>query len=244
MNLREKLISIYNETENELKKIIIKNLLECFEKNNFLSIQDISIICFVSKSAISKFCIKLGFTGYRELVSRLKFERENYIKILNNNIEINTYEETKDYIVNCINYFDNYKNELVIIAKLLKKNTYIVASHQLINHAKTLYFYLNKKGCKVFFTDMLVANYNIDINQNQTTILFMVGGMEVDGIFKVYEKVKNNNNIIFLTSRALSKRINKCDAKIIFDITNSSTNYYMRTIILDYLIAQIISTVN
>ncbi|QBQ07837.1 MurR/RpiR family transcriptional regulator [Spiroplasma gladiatoris] len=244
MNLREKLILVLKETHNQLKIVIINNLLECFDKNIFLPIQTISNNCFVSKSAISKFCNKLGFTGYRELVSRLKFERENYLNILDNKMEIKSYDDTKNYFINCISFFDNYKEKLLTIAELIKNDTYIVASNQLINQAKILYFYLNKKGYKVFFTEMLVANYNLDINLKNSTVLFLVGGMEVGGIFNVYHKIKYNNNIIFLTSTALSTRIDKCEVKIIFDLNNSSTSYYLRSVLVGYLIAQIINIVN
>ncbi|AKU79887.1 hypothetical protein [Spiroplasma turonicum] len=243
MNLREKLVNISISTQNETKKIIVDNLLNSFNNNVFLNIEDFSKTCYLSKSAISKFSLKFGFSGYRELINRLKFERENYSEIMSQNLQSKSFAELKNYFIDYINFFDRYEKDLDNVRSLLNNKTIIVSSNQLFEKSKLLYYYLRNNNNEVELSDQLFPNYNVDVNTKDCTFLFFTGGMEVEGIFNLYNKVKSNNKIVFFTSYALSSRIDKYDVKIIFDKDKNSTNIFHRSTIVGYLVSQLINKI-
>lgn len=60
-------------------KLILGNIIRDIDKVKILNIHELSEELFVSSSAISKACNKYGFTGYKDMQHRVKWE-EDYKK--------------------------------------------------------------------------------------------------------------------------------------------------------------------
>lgn len=118
MKLEEKLNTIYdklNENDILIWKYIQSNKRECCE----IAIEELAKKCCISRTTISRFTQKLGFSGFREFKLHLKMEWEQ--------------EQTKTEIL-LNDVCDNYKK---CIDSMKEKDLQDVCSH--IYHAKRLF---------------------------------------------------------------------------------------------------------
>lgn len=77
----EKLLDEKNLTESE--KQIAHYLLEKSHYINQLTCEELGKVSFTSQSSVSRLCKKLGFITFREFLTSLMIERNEYFKTLN-----------------------------------------------------------------------------------------------------------------------------------------------------------------
>ncbi|WP_026389464.1 hypothetical protein [[Acholeplasma] multilocale] len=63
-------------SDNETIKVISKTLYDSLKNGRFYTAKKLADLCFTSESSLTIYAKKLNFAGYRELITRIKFEQE------------------------------------------------------------------------------------------------------------------------------------------------------------------------
>lgn len=223
----EKLLDANDLTESE--KQISQYILD---KNNDLSLMtsiELGKNSYTSQSSVIRFYKKLGYHSYREFISRLIIERNEYFKVDDIALEqptqyFSSYEETQSIISKM------YALALIKTNLLLNKNTVIRVCNRISSAssidiyavgianviAKQMAFKLQSLGLSCMFHDGLNMNYIKKLDQRNVSIIIALSGKNpmIQTIAKTLSEQKNY--VVSLMGRKEKNVMELCKDNITF----------------------------
>ncbi|WP_026389175.1 MurR/RpiR family transcriptional regulator [[Acholeplasma] multilocale] len=202
------------DEENKISNLIAKSLHKSYINGEFLSLKDIADECYVSQSTVTVFAKRLGCSGYRELIMRLKMESDN--------LHGNSFAPTDDF-----DLFLEFQNSTIATIKdgMANRDDIIKASMMIRNADKVMvagspqvgkdaqYFQelLSVKRNNIILFSRELSNYMLDkiktIKKGDTVILIVAGqetSIEVE-IFEAVSKLDGVNIIVFTSESQVWK---------------------------------------
>ncbi|AHI53174.1 MurR/RpiR family transcriptional regulator [Spiroplasma culicicola] len=176
----------YETTSLSTYKVMAANLITNFQDNIFLKLKEFAQLSFVSQSTVTYFCKSLKFSGYRELIFKLKNEREHFHKNVNQVIKID------DFTFNIYRWLQNNINFIInICQEILKyKKIRIYSSYQ--SYMACLYFQeiLRSKNILVEIVNCSYIDNFEYINKKEFKInLFIICGRDCKSLKKYFLKL-------------------------------------------------------
>lgn len=245
-SLLDQLFLIISRGGNSVSYVVAAELFKSYQQNKILTIKELSQYCFVSESSITKFSKKLGYSGYRELIVKLKIELSDRVPINEtySPLKLDLFDSTEKLFNETISDLSNYKNNLYEISQKLKtaNKIYIFSSYIFYEQIKNLQEILITKKINVIFTETLM--YSLSTYQNITKndyAIFFIGGQDTKTIEFIYEQIclQNIEHVVFCT-HSKSYKTKETKNKIIIDSKKLPHMPAIRKIIIDYLILQIV----
>ncbi|WP_339033605.1 hypothetical protein [Spiroplasma endosymbiont of Cantharis rufa] len=244
-SIREQLIKISQSNINDSSKVISKEIIKGYDNYIFLSQKELANKCFVSESLITYFAKKMNYSGYRELISRLKLERDIYnmdspIKLEDNSIVNYRLEFEKT-----LSSIDAQNLEITKTINLLKgaKRIFILSSYDQINNAESLFNIMQIQGKNVHFSRYRKTNgYYVNDLKEDDVAFFLVSGLDNNSLVNYYERLfEKNCKRIVVVSNSQAYKFKQPDSLIviqniekheIYETARSSYIYYLLNFIL------------
>ncbi|WP_044600016.1 MurR/RpiR family transcriptional regulator [Candidatus Stoquefichus massiliensis] len=201
------------------------------DKNNELAMTSVELAkrSYTSQSTVMRLYKKLGFQSYREFISQLILERNEYFKIDDIAFEesenyMSDYEEVKSLISKM------YALSLVKTNILLDKNVVIRICNRLLSASsidvyaigissvlgRQLVFKLQSLGLQCTFHDVLNIHYVHKRDQRNVSIVFGLSGKN-PAIYNIVQTLsKQKNYIVSILGCKENKIIDLCDDHLIF----------------------------
>ncbi|AKU79934.1 hypothetical protein [Spiroplasma turonicum] len=242
-SIKEKLITIKNNPENQTHVMIANYLLKCIEEKTVPKINECSKVSYCSESVITTFAKKYGYDGFKEISIRIKIETEYYdYNNSKKNANSDNYRNTINKSLNMIDNQDDMINKFINIIKSAK-NIYVISCYQQLFNAELFVSELSLYGFR--------ANINIQRKLNQAWInraneddifIFFGFGLDNQYVINYYNLViKKNIKALVICSKSQKHKFNESNNIIIVD-------YYERKLILEsircilimYLLSKII----
>ncbi|AXK51551.1 hypothetical protein [Spiroplasma alleghenense] len=239
--IKMKKAEIPNTTE-----VIASILVDKFMIGVFPNSKELAQEAIVSESYITQFAKKLGYTGYRELLTRLKYEFEHFHGEKEpTHIELDIFQDLQKDVVENINYFQKYKSVFLKLAQEISNSSkiFIYSSYQLRNFTQLFFenlLLLNKNVLKFDHTMQMIESSNL-VEENDLVIAF-ISGQDNSHFIEVLQMAgKKTKNIFCITSHSQENRFKiDRDRKIIMD--NIGPNQLdFRLINLNYILVQILA---
>ncbi|WP_381415112.1 hypothetical protein NPX79_00075 [Spiroplasma endosymbiont of Anurida maritima] len=256
VSIREKLLEICRKEKQDTTKTLAEELLKNYDANKFLSMKNLSLRCSVSESQITQFSKIIGYSGYRELVLRMKIEFETYYEkqLKAKNISINeNFHLVKNTIIDLINYVDVFKDDVIGTAELLKgikggkSNVFLLSSYQ--NQDIATYFnqWLINNKINTIFNVTRAYDFDVVPKLNENDIIFLlVSGQDNHTIHEIYKKaIKKTKKIVVVTSLSHVDKFDKFLYRMFLDHKGfKSLTFEKRHLYLWYVINQLILNIN
>lgn len=250
-NIKEQLIDIAWTTKLETYKLIASKLILSYDQINTPTITKLATDCNVVKSVITKFAQSLGFEGYVELQYSIKIEKQNYRQFNISGKDINqseSFNSVKNYIIDYINYFDQYENNIHNIAELLLSSKYTdrhifsdsnskevgYAFSQALNIKNVTNFYFSSK----IYEAMQLRN----VKENDLVICLFSNSINDEFHFNLYEVIKKKcKNLILFVDSDKSQKYDSFIEKIVTDRnTQERGNVLYHQSMVQYVFLQIV----
>ncbi|AHI52958.1 hypothetical protein SCULI_v1c06170 [Spiroplasma culicicola AES-1] len=255
ISIYERIENVARQEENSSYKIIAKNILEDFRGGLFRTQKDLSDKCFVSMSTVTQFSKHLLLSGYRELVVRLKVEREKFNLALNNKKD-EFYKETNQKRFELLkniyewskkneDWLSSIINEINVMRKVL-----IVASWQAKDVCDILSKLLQSKLIRVKFinNDADILALNNAATYKDWVKLCIISGRDNNTLINFYLKtlIKEKHSSNFLISSA--SQIDKVktipfDKTLILNYDNDDSSYARRTMAMHLIFHEIFESI-
>lgn len=233
----ERITSISKKTINESYKIISELLIKDFQNGVFRTQKQIADDCYVSLSTITKFSKKLEVSGYRELVLRLKFEKEktspkpkqeeSKTELALDNIDI--LKKIYRWIIKNQNWIDDFSNKIKIYNKIT-----IFTSYQMIEATEFLEKILTSKNIiiKKIYAENDYLNFEKIVEKNELK-LAIITGKDNNSLLNYYLKQffsNDSSNNYLITSNENSSKLEqlKYEKKLILDFPSDNVFGYAR----------------
>ncbi|WP_339030552.1 hypothetical protein [Spiroplasma endosymbiont of Cantharis nigra] len=244
-SIREQLIKISQSNINDSSTVISKEIIKSYDNYIFLSQKELANKCFVSESLITYFSKKMNYSGYRELISRLKLERDIYnmdkpIKLDDNSIVNYRLEFEKT-----LSSIDAQNLEITKTINLLKtaKRIFILSSYDQINNAESLFNIMQIQGKNVHFSRYRKTNgYYVNELKEEDVAFFLVSGLDNNSLVNYYERLfEKNCKRIVIVSNSQAYKFKQPDSLIviqniekheIYETARSAYIYYLLNFIL------------
>ncbi|ASZ08791.1 hypothetical protein CK556_00215 [Mesoplasma chauliocola] len=234
---------INNNQKNSSFKLIAVNLIELFDKGDFISQKELAKLSYVANSTITKFSQVLGYSGYKELLFTLKHEWNKY-----GNEKTENGISSKEMLYSMINWVEENNHFVKQMSKAIKnsKCVKIYNSYQIGNSIR--YFYetliaLNKNP-------ILMNNdyhYSQDQWENSEVVnIFIVCGKDNRTLVReLYLNFNKSENNFLIVSKIQQSKIdlNFSDSLVIdYNFDNSKSIY--RNMALNILFLSIFQEIN
>ncbi|WP_342259220.1 hypothetical protein [Spiroplasma endosymbiont of Dioctria linearis] len=229
-SIKEKLILIKTNLENQTHVSIANYLLDCIENKKTPKINECSKQSFCSESVITAFAKKYGYDGFKELAIRIKVETEYYnwtTLTINNENNNNSY---RNLINKSIDLIDSQENKTIDLINSIKqtKNTYAISCYQQLFNTELFISELNLLGYNAHF------NYQRKLNETwvnrvtfEDTFIIVAFGLDNQYVINFYNLLKSKtDNIFIICSPSQEHKFDKYSQIIIID-------YYERTTFLE-----------
>ncbi|ALD66418.1 MurR/RpiR family transcriptional regulator [Spiroplasma cantharicola] len=200
-SIKEKLILIKANLENQTHVSIANYLLECIENKKTPKINECSKESFCSESVITAFAKKYGYDGFKELAIRIKVETEYYNWSSLTNIGQNNKNSYRNLIDNSLNFIDTQENKIMELINSIKKakNIYAISCYQQLFNTELFISELNLLGYNGHF------NYQRKLNEtwvnrvtNKDTFLIIAFGLDNQYVINFYNLLKTKTDNIFI----------------------------------------------
>ncbi|ALD66344.1 MurR/RpiR family transcriptional regulator [Spiroplasma cantharicola] len=244
-SIREELIKISQSNVNDSSTIISKEIIKNYDNYIFLSQKELANKCFVSESLITYFAKKMNYTGYRELVSRLKLERDLYNMDNPIKLEDNSIGNYRQEFEKTLSSIDAQNLEIIKTIDFLKnaKRIFILSSYDQVNNAESLFNIMQIQGKDVHFSKYRKTNgYYVNELTEEDAAFFLVSGLDNNSLVNYYERLfKNNCKRIVVVSNSQAYKFKEPDSLIviqniekheIYETARSSYIYYLLNFIL------------
>ncbi|AUF83873.1 MurR/RpiR family transcriptional regulator [Mesoplasma syrphidae] len=244
-SILDSIFIISTSQKNTVSKSISEELLKAFETKEVLNIKLLANKCFVAQSSVTKFAKQLGFSGYRELQTKLKMEIHDRRDICKNEILFNGthYDNIEERIVQAIYDFRVYKTIIKKIANniLKSRKVFIFSSYIAFSEAKSMHDIFLLKNINVVYSEVMLYNFQIhkSITKNDF-VIFIVSGQDTKGLEKIYDNLKQEevSHCVFL-SHSKTFKFNESSEKIVIDHQLLPHMPEIRKVLLNYIILQI-----
>ncbi|AVN60027.1 hypothetical protein CG007_00060 [Mesoplasma entomophilum] len=229
----QNLIEMSEDSNDTTNKIISKTILENLMKGKFLSQNEISKICFVSASTVTKFSQTIGFSGYREMMFHFKNEFLTFSQNKQSFRETNSFKNLEEWIFRNRLFIDTFVEE---VSKTEKIN--IFYSWELANSAQVLYEILLEKNKKAFIINH--NQVNISFLDNSINV-FLISGKDNRTLKKIHSEAKKQvNSKIFTVASKLSGLVEISDSQnIMYDMKDDFSNGLHRNVASQLLMLEI-----
>ncbi|ASZ08765.1 MurR/RpiR family transcriptional regulator [Mesoplasma chauliocola] len=244
----EKLTSVANEYKDSTYKfiaeIIIKKLIN---KELNITQKELSELCFVSQSTITKFSKFLGFSGFREFWFLLKKELEDYDSV--NKV---IFETERTFFNPIFQWLDVNQPFLTLLVKnILSSEEYLIYySYQLQSSAEFMSNSLNSIGIKTSLINHAYFNGINFMENSNKTVLAMISGPDNESIIADLHNLKNNfkkenfSNVFILVSEKQQEKIPVEFQNIAnIDIIKNWPSFVQRNIAVSIFVGQLYSNI-
>lgn len=251
-SIREKLVVISQMQKKDADNVIANILLKYYDENVFLSQKELADFCHTSISMITNFSKKLNYSGYRELLLRLKMEREYYVfqkrKIHNGLVNENLFLNSQNHSLKMLNQISDQESNLKTIIKTLKnaQKIFIFASYEQLKNAESFYNVLTLKNYDVVFSQYRkVYDFFVKNMTSKDVAFFLIGGLDNQTLVQYYNRLKNHNmDIVVISSASQEWKFNQPLAKITIPNSSSQEEFETaRNIYINYILNTIIVNV-
>lgn len=201
--ISSKYVNSLTKGERGLFDYVIKHMDEIKNK----SIREVSAACFVSTTTFLRFVRKIGYTGYSEFTTVLKFTVKAKPKNTQASYVVDQKKYREEYLKNMIEsvrVMESKKIEL-ICHELAKKSRIVFfakgISKQVATYAKYIY---TVSGFEVLFPEDHLYRQTALVNLKEDDLIFVITytGDDVE-LIKIVEKIKakkdNQHRIISIT---------------------------------------------
>ncbi|WP_027063544.1 MurR/RpiR family transcriptional regulator [Mesoplasma seiffertii] len=240
----DSLFSILTSQKNTVSKAIAEELIKSYELKKIPNIKDLANSCFVAQSSITKFAKNFGYSGYRELQTKLKMEihdrKDICISSMTNADDY--FQKLEQLIVDTILAFSVYKKHIQDAAeKVLKaEKIFIFSSYVLFNEAQNLYDALLLNSKNVTYSQTMLHNLKIykQISEKDY-VFFLVAGQDTKTLEFIYNSLNINqiSHCVILSHSKSFKFVNTKN-KIVMDSPFLPHGPEVRKILLNYIIYQ------
>lgn len=252
-NLKDDLKWYSEQNLNITFKLIAKNVLSTSENKEIISITKLAKTCCTTPSSITRFCIKLGYTGYKELLIELKSDKKssargNDVKnkgYSNDSLFWNTYTRVQNSL-NSINEH-SYNNIINISNTILKSKTIIIIySNEFKISSEFLHSNLLNLGfLSIQFELINIKNIELINELDSPEICFFILNSDFISISNILENIRNkkHSEICIITNETidLDDHIFSKNTLIIPNFKNILENKNDMELNLVYLIIQILA---
>ncbi|WP_381414870.1 hypothetical protein NPX79_02510 [Spiroplasma endosymbiont of Anurida maritima] len=244
-SLIDNLNDLKSSPKKSAKQVIATELYESFLTRKFLTINELAKKCFVSESTITGFCKRQGFSGYRELLFRLKLTREEYSssKLNQTSNGLSSFANLEESVISVLQKTDVYYKDLLNIAETLKKATkvYIFSSFQLDKGASMMHDVLSSKLDNVTYNSIKIYSLDHLLKMKSTdAAIFFIAGQDTKSLDYLYlNAIKKTNNIVIFSSFSQSHKYKTFMNKIVIDLEPLPRIPTMRLMMINYFIALI-----
>ncbi|AEM68743.1 MurR/RpiR family transcriptional regulator [Mycoplasma putrefaciens] len=252
----------YADLKNDSGICLFSNflLVQAIENQRFPSMKETSDQCHVSESSVTLFSKKLGFSGYRELISKLKFELA-YLSVNEIDNEINQAPENKleetvfsSYINKLQEHILSLKPQLNKISKLVDKfydaeKVHLFSGYVLQKELNWLNDFFVLNGVRVIeqfniFSDSFKLH---ELKANDLIVMLMGDDKEIPFFETIWGSIPDefkSNLFIFSMSEILSVNLAKAHNLSLSSFINYGWKYYQlfehsESIFLKYLLDQL-----
>ncbi|AUB31712.1 hypothetical protein [Spiroplasma floricola] len=229
-SIKEKLILIKNNPENQTHVSIANYLLNCIENKKTPKINECSKESFCSESVITAFAKKYGYDGFKELAIRVKVETEYYDWSIAKNIKNKDSNSYRNLIDKSLDLLDSQNEKIQSLITSLKKseNIFAISSYQQLFNTELFISELNLLGYNAFFNYQRKLNETwINKVKENDTFIIVAFGLDNQYIINFYNLLKEKtNNIFIVCSPSQKHKFDKYQEIIIVD-------YYDRGTILE-----------
>lgn len=257
-----KSLKSYADLKNGSGLCLFSNYLldQAISKKHYPSMKQTSIECHVSESSVTLFSKKLGFTGYRELISKLKFEITYFsVDEIDKEIKQGPKEKLEETVFSSYNnklqdHIVKLKTQLSKISKLVDKfskakNIHLFSSYVLQKELNWLsIFFVIKEVRVIEQTNIFSDSFKLyELKENDLIILLIGDEKEVPFFQAILDTIPDQfkaNLFIFSMSEMLSSNL----ANLYNLKTDSFINYgwkyhqlfeHSQSIFLKYLLDQL-----
>ncbi|ATZ21387.1 MurR/RpiR family transcriptional regulator [Mesoplasma tabanidae] len=237
----EQLENVAKSVEDSLFKGIAKTLLNNFMEGEFKNQEEISKECYVSISTITKFCKKIGYSGYRELIFNLKLEyaRLGWQKASKN---ISTFDMLNS-IQNWIISNDNFVEKIVkSIQHAQVINIY--ASYQ-VQHAAKYFVEILQELNKIAVLPRIEYRSTLQKNRETDLNLIILCSRNNDELIKFFEKQihPSNQTFLIISEQQRHKISGDFTDEVIIDYQDSIPRGIYRNLALECLFMHILQVI-
>ncbi|WP_031542666.1 MurR/RpiR family transcriptional regulator [Mesoplasma photuris] len=252
-NLISKLQNNIETNDSSINCNVSKVLLDNLYDISKLTINNLAILSNSSTSAIVKFCKQMGLEGYKHLIQVLMFENS----IINSHL---AHKKEFKYEMCDRDFLNAYHNLIIDNLDYIKKNSensLFQTKEKIVKARKIFLFgkganlnvlsifnnYLLKLGYWVFYSRDLDVQYSYleQAGKNDLSFIFSYSGMTEEMINVNKKLVKNNCDVVLVTSNLLSPIINDDTIDIIVlnneEVMDKQTNSTMSFV---YIVMQLI----
>ncbi|WP_154888016.1 MurR/RpiR family transcriptional regulator [Longibaculum muris] len=254
----EKLLDEKNLTESE--KQIAHYLLEKSHYINQLTCEELGKVSFTSQSSVSRLCKKLGFITFREFLTSLMIERNEYFKTLNFTTPLtshlySSYEDTQTTISSL--YFETMvntnllldKNKVIRICNRIMSassiHVYGIGSSNTI--AQQMAFHLQSLGLNCSYQNGFNIDYidKLDIKNNVSILISLTPFNK--SMIRIAEILSNHHTYtVSITSKDDNSLVDICNDSLVFSTNkdhevNPIDKVFASEYIIDLIYALILS---
>ncbi|WP_031542965.1 hypothetical protein [Mesoplasma photuris] len=252
MRLDQKLDIMKNQKDGSVNYILSKEFFRQITTGKFLKLNDLCEKVNVSQSAVSKFCIRLGYSGYREFLDNLRMLSDHYV------IDMPPLNCTEPSSLHChtLNTLDTLyeKNELAIkkIANIYKLigpedgvRTFIINSPNWQSQSFYLCEIISATGLEVYKNAISQLAYKkYDKIRKNDIVFFLVGDSLNQDVYYFFDEIKAKcDNLIIMTSDKSFKRFDGDFIHIDLDVRSNIPSIVLERLSFEYILTQIWVTI-
>ncbi|AVN64481.1 MULTISPECIES: MurR/RpiR family transcriptional regulator [Mesoplasma] len=243
-SIREKLNLIYESNETVSHKLIAKYLIDCLDKGSIPTSKECSQVCFVSESTLTAFSKKYGYEGFREIIIRIKVERELYKPFEKTKLKTKDTNVRKLFLkyMDQIDAQDPQVNKLIEEIKNARK-VFIFSSYEQNENVELFASQLQFMDIESYFNSKRrLHDMWIDKSNESDLCLFIVSGLDNQNLVSLYKQAcdMNKKTFVVTSSSQSHKFINNKNLIVLQQESNMEIYLSIRNIILNYLFTKII----
>ncbi|AGR42237.1 hypothetical protein [Spiroplasma diminutum] len=226
-SIKEKLILIKSNPENQTHVVIANYLLDCIQNKKTPKINECSKESFCSESVITAFAKKYGYDGFKELAIRIKVETEYYDWSALKDVDIKNNNNYRNLINKSIDLIDIQEEKINNLINDIKKakNVYSISCYQQLFNTELFVSELNLLGYNAYFNYQRKLN-EAWVNRATTEDVFIIIAFGLDNqyIINFYNLLKEKtNNIFIICSPSQKHKFDKFKEIIIVDYYDRGT---------------------
>ncbi|AUB31692.1 hypothetical protein [Spiroplasma floricola] len=230
----DKLEDFINNSKDSSFKIIAKNIIDLFDKGEFINQKEIAELSFVANSTITKFSKAIGYSGYKELLFTLKNEYDKY-----GNQEVKYNVKSKEIIFSIFNWIEKNSEFIETLTNEIKnsKCIKIYGSYQVQNSVRYLYDSLVALNKNPIIINNDYDYLNKDFSDSQIVNILVVCGKDNKSLIRNFNSKFNKNQKNFLIVSKFQESIIKLkfDKSLVINYQYDDSKSIYRNIALSIL---------
>lgn len=246
-------IEITSKGDEGAYPLLAKELLDCFANNNFIAQQELADKCYCSIATVTNFAKSFSLLGYRELITRLKVEREKYFYIKQED-EIESTTSSKISFETALIALEFVKSKADFIQNLVEtiyqsKKLIIYSSSQLLESVTYLSKALSAIDITTKIVDINLEYQNLNSIQkqaDQSANLFVISGRDTGFLIDYFliNLFRGKAPFVITTTSQINK-LKDIDLSntITFDYKNDDSSYAKRSLVATTLFNIIIENI-